>query len=245
MQPPSYLQNLVSQPQHPNRPHVTLTFAQSLDAKIAGPAGVQLALSGPESMLITHWLRSMHDAILVGIATALNDDPQLNTRLLPPSDQPRHLPRPIILDSSLRLPPTCKLLKNYAAGTGRRPWIIATRLSLNADPETANSWNARSDALIAAGAKILCIERGPDNTLAALELLSAQGIRSLMVEGGARVIESFLRTENCVDTLIITTAPLLVGQQGVGYIVPSPSSRFRVSETRMEGKDTIVVFVAN
>ncbi|CAK5280718.1 unnamed protein product [Mycena citricolor] len=80
--PPSYLTNLFA----PNeseamqiRPRVTLTFAQSLDAKIAGALGAQLILSGKESMVMTHWLRTMHDGILVGIGTALNDDPQLNS----------------------------------------------------------------------------------------------------------------------------------------------------------------------
>lgn len=63
----------------PARPFLTLTFAQSLDAKIAGSGGQQLALSCSESMVMTHWLRSKHDAILVGVGTALNDNPQLNS----------------------------------------------------------------------------------------------------------------------------------------------------------------------
>jgi riboflavin biosynthesis pyrimidine reductase len=79
-------------------PTVTLTFAQSLDGKIAGRNGTQLILSGPDSMLMTHWyrtstdqgisfshfnsrMRAMHDAIVVGVGTALNDDPQLNGKL--------------------------------------------------------------------------------------------------------------------------------------------------------------------
>ena len=61
------------------RPHVTLTYAQSLDACIAGVNGTQLILSGKESMQMTHWMRTMHDAILIGIGTLLNDDPQLNS----------------------------------------------------------------------------------------------------------------------------------------------------------------------
>jgi hypothetical protein len=60
------------------RPRVTLTFAQSVDGKIAGRDGKQLILSGKESMVMTHWMRTIHDAILVGIGTARNDDPQLN-----------------------------------------------------------------------------------------------------------------------------------------------------------------------
>ena len=60
-------------------PHVCLSFAQSLDAKIAGTNGQQLQLSCPDSMLMTHHIRSLHDAILVGVSTAINDDPQLNS----------------------------------------------------------------------------------------------------------------------------------------------------------------------
>lgn len=67
----------------PDRPHVTLTFAQSLDAKIAGQHGQQLILSGKQSMVMTHWMRTIHDGIMIGIGTALNDDPQLNST---PSD---------------------------------------------------------------------------------------------------------------------------------------------------------------
>ena len=81
--PPDFLISLLARysQQPPSiRPHVTLTFAQSTDAKIAAIPGKQLILSGDESMQMTHWLRSMHDAILVGIGTALNDDPQLNSR---------------------------------------------------------------------------------------------------------------------------------------------------------------------
>lgn len=144
------------------RPHVTLTFAQSTDAKIAAIPGKQLILSGHESMQMTHSLRSIHDAILVGIGTALNDDPQLNStypqqlslynspipptaRLLPP---PHNLPRPVILDSHLRLPTSCKLLINFRAGSGRRPWILST-------PSQDPSWISRKDALKQAGANII------------------------------------------------------------------------------------------
>jgi 2,5-diamino-6-(ribosylamino)-4(3H)-pyrimidinone 5'-phosphate reductase len=62
-------------------PHVTLTYAQSLDGAIAAAPGVQTALSGPESKAMTHYLRSQHDGILVGIGTAMADDPSLNCRL--------------------------------------------------------------------------------------------------------------------------------------------------------------------
>ena len=66
-------------PRHSDKLDLTVTFAQSLDGKLAGKGGTQIALSCPESMQMTHRLRTMHDAILVGINTVLNDNPQLNS----------------------------------------------------------------------------------------------------------------------------------------------------------------------
>ncbi len=98
MAAPSFLSAVLNRQQEKveQRTSVTLTFAQSLDAKIAGINGQQLILSGKESMIMTHWcafcfcarhhltihkdrMRTMHDAILIGIGTALNDNPQLNS----------------------------------------------------------------------------------------------------------------------------------------------------------------------
>ncbi|KAF7347611.1 Methionine aminopeptidase 2 [Mycena venus] len=229
------------------RPFVTLTFAQSLDGKIAGAGGKQLALSGKESMVMTHWLRTLHDAILVGSGTALNDDPQLNTRHLPPlppDSPPYPAPRPIILDTRLRLPSSCKLLKNYAngKGTGRRPWVVSCA------PRSQDAeWDARRQALERAGARVLLLPSDDESgrIQALLSLLCAEGIRSLMVEGGAQIISAFfdVATE-CVDTVLITTAPLIVGAKGVGFEVPGENGAFRVAETRLVGRDSVVALVA-
>src|SRR4051812_7789929 len=64
-----------------SRPHVTLTFATSLDSQLSLAPGVRTTLSGPRSKAMTHYLRSKHDAILVGVGTAIADDPGLNCRL--------------------------------------------------------------------------------------------------------------------------------------------------------------------
>lgn len=81
------------------RPHVTLTWAQSLDSKIAGVGGKRVVLSGPESMLMTHQsvtirpcdisltpphsLRAIHDSILIGVHTLVLDDPRLQSSIQP------------------------------------------------------------------------------------------------------------------------------------------------------------------
>ncbi|KAI0334394.1 dihydrofolate reductase [Cubamyces sp. BRFM 1775] len=226
-------------PEAVHRPYVTLTFAQSLDAKIAGAGGKQLILSGKESLVMTHWMRTLHDAILVGIGTALNDNPQLNTRHLPPlpAGHPHgyRLPRPIVLDTHLRLSPECKLLKNYQAGCGRRPWVICAPQSASLDVGVGvagtEAFAQRAAALQQAGARIVELDVDQaSGSIAIPDLLAALrelGVRSLMVEGGARVIRSFLSAarragpgdtqEKAVDALVVTVAPTLVGSAGVGY----------------------------
>ena len=85
--------------QNTGRPFVTLTYAQSLDGSIARVPGKRLQLSGPEAQAMTHRLRAVNDAILVGIGTVLADNPRLTVRLAEGSD-----PQPVILDSKLRFP---------------------------------------------------------------------------------------------------------------------------------------------
>jgi GTP cyclohydrolase II len=174
------------------RPLVTLSYTQSLDGSIADRPGRPLSLSGSESMILTHGLRSSHDAILVGIGTVLADNPRLNVRLVTGKS-----PQPVIVDTRLRFPPYANLLKS-----GRSPWIVANE---GADPE-------RREALEAIGAQVFCLPAA--NGLVDLEVmlrkLGEMEVNSLMVEGGAQIITSFL-TARLVDQVILTIAPLLVG----------------------------------
>lgn len=134
----------------------------------------------------------MHDGILIGIGTAVNDNPQLNgahpsvisaccniettdsilvVRYLPfPSQnthfQHYHHPRPLILDPHLRLSPTCKLVINAAKGAGVAPWVITARppkpdsfFANEDDGEKLQQWEARLDALLAAGVTVIFVER--------------------------------------------------------------------------------------
>ena len=178
-----------------DRPRVTLTYAQSLDGSIAARSGLPLSLSGTESLAYTHQLRATHDAILVGIGTVLSDNPRLNVRLVAGTS-----PRPIVLDSELRCPPTARCLE-----TSRRPIVVC------ADRAAAD----RRGALEAQGVTVLSI---PSDTAdhshldlaMLLKQLHAKSIHSVMVEGGARVITSFLLAR-LVDHMVITLAPVLVG----------------------------------
>lgn len=227
------------------RPLVTLTFAQSIDGKIAGKEGKQLILSGKESMLMTHWMRTKHDAILVGIGTALNDDPQLNSRHIPEDERPSHLPRPVILDANLRLRPDCKLLKNYRERKGRRPWVIC-------DVSLTSNDIGRKSTLEDAGARVIGVPSVDGFIMIPnlLKVLYNLGIKTLMVEGGATIIGSFLaepaRTQPnaIIDTLIVTIAPTLVGNDGIGYgekLSATQISSLKHIRTEVMGQDVVIV----
>ncbi len=177
------------------RPFVTLTYAQSLDGSIAGADSLPLHLSGSESSEMTHLLRSSNDAILVGIGTVIADDPRLTVRLADGKD-----PQPIILDSRLRFPLSASLLESYRT----MPWL-ATREDAPLD---------RQVELEAAGARVLRLPARESDGLVDLRALMAtlyeDGVRSLMVEGGARVITELLEAR-FVDHIVVTVAPTLVG----------------------------------
>ena len=197
------------------RPFVTLTYAQSLDGSIAAWLGRPLALSGAESLALTHRLRAAHDAILVGIGTVLADDPRLTVRLAPGPH-----PRPVVLDTHLRCPADAALLRHPA----HRPWLLC---GPHADP-------VREATLTAAGAQVYRLPLGPDGRVdlgAALSSLAASGIRTLMVEGGAGIISAFLAGRRA-HFVILTVVPVFVGGvRGVtGLLADDPAGLPRLRE---------------
>ncbi|HEY9593643.1 MAG TPA: RibD family protein [Spirochaetia bacterium] len=179
-------------------PVVTLSWAQSADGAIAAADGTPAALSGPESLCLTHRLRTLHDAILVGIQTVLNDDPLLSSRLVEGRQ-----PQPVVLDAHLRFPLTARLL----ARVDRKPWIFC-----HGDSSRTGA------ALRARGARLFEVDAdgGSLDLRAVLAILRSEGIASMMVEGGARVLRSFL-AEGLARQVVVTTSPTrLSGVEGPG-----------------------------
>lgn len=172
-----------------DRPFVTLSYAQSWDGSITLHSGASLALSGDQSLTLTHRLRSLHDGILVGIGTVLADDPRLNVRQCTGPD-----PQPIVLDAHLRMPPGARLCHL----SDKRCWVLTS--SENQSPP-----NTGLDIIRLPGDN-----KGRVCLHAALRELKQRGIQSLMVEGGANVITGFLQQE-LVDAIVLTVAPNLVG----------------------------------
>ncbi len=209
------------------RPFVTLAYAQSVDGSISIARGLRSALSGPESLRFTHALRAGHDGILVGVGTVLADDPELRVRLVDGRD-----PQPVIVDSHLSTPVEAKLLSQ----TGRRPWIGTTsnHVRFRTDGDVPHNDSARVDQdrrapIEARGARLFVSEPQPNGWVdlaALLRQLHAAGIENLMVEGGARIITSFLDAR-LVDYVAVTIAPTFMGGlSAVGQLsrAPGPSS---------------------
>lgn len=198
------------------RPFVTLTFATSLDSSLSLAPGVQTKLSGPGSKAMTHFLRSRHSAILVGVSTVLADDPGLNCRIAGAASQPR----PIIIDPHLRWKPahSSRVLETCRNGLGLAPYILTA-----IEP---SEWPTESVQLLHEhGGKFIFIastHSGDEGRMRfdwrdVFEALGAEGHTSVMVEGGGQIINSLLEPtyHQLVDSVIVTIAPTWLGQGGV------------------------------
>ncbi|TVY87439.1 2,5-diamino-6-ribosylamino-4(3H)-pyrimidinone 5'-phosphate reductase [Lachnellula willkommii] len=214
-------------------PHVTLTYAQSLDGQIALHPGVRTAISGPATKAMTQYLRSRHDAILIGRGTAMADNPGLNTLYSDDGQYPVGLdrqPRPIILDPSNQWrEDACEKLFDLAEKRqGRPPWTVNS-VDQTGDEEretVTQRVNQDRSRLRSAGGGVIQAgeytskENGVDWE-AILSALGATGVRSVMIEGGAAVINDLLRQRNqhWIDSIIVTIAPTYLGEGGV-HVAP-------------------------
>jgi GTP cyclohydrolase II len=207
------------------KPLVTLSYAQSLDGSLTVRRGMPVGLSGPQSQRLTHCLRANHDGILVGIGTVLSDDPQLTVRLVSGRN-----PQPIVLDSRLRIPLECQLLRRQQ----NKAWVACAK--------TAEE--NRQSSLLKQGVELIRLPRRGDRGLdlpALLEELWRRGIESVMVEGGAKVLTSFL-TERLADVAVITIVPRWLGgvnvisrQRAMDHLPSLSNARYTVF-----GRDVVV-----
>lgn len=174
---------------------VTLKLATSLDGRIATASGESRWITGANAREAVHAMRAEHDAVLVGVETAIADDPELIVRL---PDYSGKQPARVVLDSHQRLPSDCKLVK-----TAREtPTYLVT---------IDDSNNRLTDA----GVKVLQVKAAGDrpDLQASLDALEAEGVGSVLVEGGGQVAASFLRCE-LVDAIEWFRAPIVLGGEG-------------------------------
>lgn len=186
--------------QRKGHPFVLLKWAQSLDGKIATSNGQSRWISNEKSRRFVHRLRRQSQAILVGIGTALADDPLLTAR---PARGKRGLLR-IVVDSQLRLPVDSQLMRT----TPKVPLLIATtEQALQTNKNIAN-------ALKNAGAELCAVNPGPGpiDLASLLDILGEREISNLMVEGGSQILSEFLK-HNLADEICAFVCPLLIGSK--------------------------------
>ena len=193
------------------RPHVILKAAVSLDGRIAAATDEPRWISGEESRTEVHRMRAAVDAVLVGANTVLRDDPLLTTRL--PRGASR-TGRRVVLDAQLRIPASARVL---APVKGAPPTTVFTAEDVS---------DEREAAVTAAGAQVVRVRRattGGVDLTAALARLAADGVTSVLVEGGAQVFTSFVAAR-AVDRVVVFVAPKLLGAGGVAALgdLPSP-----------------------
>lgn len=198
------------------RPWVRLKVAGTLDGKSALDNGVSQWITGPAARRDGHRWRARACAILTGIGTVREDDPQLSVRDVPCERQPLR----ILVDARLEVSPQARILQG-------EPILIATA---STDP-------ARIDTLRAAGHELVSVPNaaGKVDLGALLRVLGERGINELHVEAGFKLNGSLMR-EGCVDELLIYLAPMLVGDAAQGLFNLPALTRLE-GATRLDIRD--------
>ncbi len=173
-------------------PFVTLKFAQSLDGRIATKTKDSRWISGEEARRFAHFLRATHDAVLVGRKTVEVDDPQLTVRMVKGKN-----PLRLVLDTEGKLSSTARLVRENEDG---KTVLLSGR---------ADSSNVELRGEVAVWP--VGLKNGRIDLRSALEKTLAQGITSVLVEGGAGVLTNFLK-EKLADKVYVATAPMIIGE---------------------------------
>ena len=212
--------------QHASRPFVRLKLAMSLDGAITDSKHSKGWLTGASARAEVHRMRAGCDAVAIGIGTAVTDDPLLTVRDAP---APRVSPARVVFDTSAHLPMTSRLVRT-ARDT---PTIVVCWAP---DP---------SHAAALAHAGVILVHAA--SLSEALVKLREEGIRDLLVEGGAALASSFMQ-EQLVDRLVIFRAPIILGAGAVnafsalGPFDVEQAVRWRLVETKRFGDDEMTVY---
>jgi len=211
------------------RPFVTLKTAMSLDGKIATTTGESQWITGQEAREDVHHYRHTHDAILIGVNTAIQDKPNLTTRLPHGGKNPIR----VVLDTQLRTPIDTPLIQNPEAPT----WIV-TGNEVEEKLQTFEDYD-HVEVIQLSENRIIIDEL--------LRTLGEKGVTSLFVEGGARINDAFLR-EGAVQQVVNYVAPKLIGGQqsptpigGEGIAKLSESMKLTITDVIQLGEDVKIV----
>jgi diaminohydroxyphosphoribosylaminopyrimidine deaminase/5-amino-6-(5-phosphoribosylamino)uracil reductase len=218
------------------RPWVLFKSAMTLDGKVATRTGDSQWISGQASRELAHQWRASVDAVVVGIGTALADDPRLTARPDGLTDElERSQPRRVVFDSLARLSPGSQLV---SAALEIPLTVIVSRAAARAD----------TDALEAAGVQVLVAtgENEPARVRSALDQLGAIGVSSALLEGGPHLAGAFLDAGE-IDEIRLFLAPLLLGGsaardplEGKGVERISEALRALTCECERVGEDLLI-----
>ena len=190
------------------RPYIILKWAQSQDGFIDGHTEIPTAISGKESLIHSHQLRADEDAILVGTNTALKDNPSLTTRLVEGKN-----PFGLYSDKQLNLPQTHHLLDQSTPTICFNLLKSKTQENLEFIQLSGQSFNEQI-----------------------LDELYKRKISSIIVEGGAQLLQSFI-DQNLWDEAIVYQSPLMLNQG-----LKAPKANFRNCVKEILGNDTLIRF---
>lgn len=172
-------------------------IGQSLDGRIATDSGHSHYINGPAGILHLHRLRSLVDAVVIGVGTAIADDPLLTVRLC---DGPH--PARVVLDPKGRLTCAAKVF----GGDGVRRLLLTAEHTRCVPPQ---------------GVEVVALP-APDGRIAPRDVLAAlaeRGLRRVLIEGGADTVSRFLAA-GCLDRLHVMVAPIILGSGRAGFVLP-------------------------
>jgi diaminohydroxyphosphoribosylaminopyrimidine deaminase/5-amino-6-(5-phosphoribosylamino)uracil reductase len=178
-------------------PFVTAKFAMSLDGKIATKTGDSKWISGEESRRYVHYLRLVHDAVMVGVNTVLTDDPQLTVRLCSKGGMTHNQPLRVIVDADGRTPITSKVFN--------APGKVLMAVSKNIKPARVKAFRQQG-----ADVAFLPSRRGQIDLSALLQELGKRQITGVLAEGGGQLLGSFFDNK-LVDKVLVFIAPIIIG----------------------------------
>jgi riboflavin-specific deaminase-like protein len=172
-------------------------IGQSLDGRIATGTGHSKYINGPAGLAHLHRLRSLVDGVVIGVGTAIADDPQLTVRRVA-GPQPAR----VIIDPKGRLGAEARVF----AGDGVRRLLITMQGTACMPPS---------------GVEVLALPStdGQLAPTAILTALAAQGMRRVLIEGGADTVSRFLAA-GCLDRLHVIVAPIIIGSGRASFILP-------------------------
>jgi diaminohydroxyphosphoribosylaminopyrimidine deaminase/5-amino-6-(5-phosphoribosylamino)uracil reductase len=176
-------------------PFVGIKLAQTLDGRIADTAGVSKWITSEQARKEVHRLRSEYDAVMAGANTVLKDDPELTVRFIK-----RRNPIRVVVDGHMSLPMSRKIFNTDRAPT----WVLTSTAAMKIN-------NRKAQRLVAQGVRILLVSAS--RLLSAesiLKTLAAEGVSSVLLEGGASLIAPFVE-HSFADSLHLFIAPKILG----------------------------------